>query len=56
MCDDIRKRSLIDKLKYYFVCQKQGHTVNKIHPKYPSQYCSFCNKHKSQFTENDSIK
>lgn len=54
--EDIRKRNWIDKLKYHFICQKKGHTVSKIHPKYPSQYCSVCNKHKSQFNENDIIK
>lgn len=48
--NDIRQRSLLDKLKNWFICRNRGqHTVNRIHPRYPSQYCSVCNKHKSEF-------
>lgn len=46
---DIRNRTFMDKLKFSFICKKKGHTVNRIHPLYPSQYCSVCNKHRSQF-------
>jgi len=46
---DIRQRTLFDKLRYWFICRKKGHTVSRVHPKYPSQYCSVCNKHRSEF-------
>lgn len=46
---DVRQRTLFDKLKYWFICRKKGHTVSRVHPKYPSQYCSVCSKHRSEF-------
>lgn len=46
---DVRQRTLLDKLKYWFICRKNGHTVSRVHPKYPSQYCSVCRKHRSEF-------
>jgi len=46
---DVRQRTLLDKLKYWFICRKKGHTVSRVHPKYPSQYCSICSKHRSEF-------
>lgn len=46
---DVRQRTLFDKLKYWFICRKKGHTVSRVHPKYPSQYCSVCWKHRSEF-------
>ncbi len=46
---DVRQRTLLDKLKYWLICRKNGHTVSRVHPKYPSQYCSICSKHRSEF-------
>ena len=46
---DLRKRTLFDKLKERFICKKKGHTVSRVHPKYPSKYCSVCRKHRSEF-------
>ena len=46
---DVGQRTLLDKLKYWFICRKKGHTVSRVHPKYPSQYCSICSKHRSEF-------
>lgn len=46
---DVRQRTLFDKLKYWFICRKKGHKVSRAHPKYPSQYCSICSKHRSEF-------
>ena len=45
----VRQRTLLDKLKYWLICRKNGHTVSRVHPKYPSQYCSVCSKHRSEF-------
>jgi len=45
----VRQRTLFDKLRYWFICRKKGHTVSRVHPKYPSQYCSVCNNHRSEF-------
>jgi hypothetical protein len=45
----VRQRTLFDNLKYWFICRKKGHIVSRVHPKYPSQYCSVCNKHRSEF-------
>ena len=47
--EDVRNRTFMDKLKFYFICKKNGHTVSRYHPLYPSKYCSVCNKHRSQF-------
>ncbi len=44
-----RHRSFYDKLKYYYICRKKGHVVSRFHPKYPSEYCSVCRKHRSEF-------
>lgn len=46
---DVRKRTIIDKLKYFFICKNIGHKVSSAHRLYPSKYCSACNKHRSQF-------
>lgn len=46
---DLRNRTFRDKIKERFICKKKGHTVSRVHPKYPSQYCSVCRKHRSEF-------
>lgn len=47
--NNLIKRSFFDKLKYWFICRKKGHTVSRAHPKYPSKYCSICSLHVSEF-------
>lgn len=49
MNEDLRKQTYFEKVKEYFICKRKGHTVSRVHPKYPSQYCSICGKHKTEF-------
>jgi len=34
--------TIISYIIYFFVCRKNGHKIRKIHPKYPSRFCSKC--------------
>lgn len=47
----VMDRSIWDKVKGVFLCGflRGGHTISKIHPKYPSEYCGVCSKHRAEF-------